>query len=57
MEFLNLGVKLSYKVIHPLHEVMEGQLLDYNTNPHPGLISMILMWSHRTLAFLWLPSP
>jgi hypothetical protein len=33
VEFLNLGMQLSYKGVHPLHEVEGGKLLDYDNDP------------------------
>jgi hypothetical protein len=33
VEFLNPGVQLTYKGVHPLHEVVNGKLLDYANDP------------------------
>jgi FtsZ-binding cell division protein ZapB len=33
VEFLNPGVQITFKGVHPLHEVEGGQLLDYDNDP------------------------
>jgi hypothetical protein len=33
VEFLNPGVSLSFKGVHPLHGVEQGQLVDYDNDP------------------------
>jgi hypothetical protein len=33
VEYWNLGVHLTYKGVNPLHDVVDGKLLDYNNDP------------------------
>ena len=33
VQFLNPGVQLTFKGVHPLHGVEGGQLLDYDNDP------------------------
>jgi hypothetical protein len=39
VEFLNPGLVLSYKGVHPLHGVEGGQLVDYDNDP-PTLVDL-----------------